>query len=94
MDAKERRNSALEFFGNVDVEKDVEDKLERETKNEIVLHFVKEKRNSVDTISRRKKNWLGHIMRAKGRTSKKCYSYTRKAGGEKIKMKKAYYDAG
>jgi len=31
MDAKERRNSALEFFGNVDLRKDVEDKLERET---------------------------------------------------------------
>jgi len=31
MDAKERRNSAFEFFENVDLEKDVEDKLERET---------------------------------------------------------------
>jgi len=31
MNAKERRISALEFFGNVDLEKDFEDKLERET---------------------------------------------------------------
>jgi len=31
MDAKGRRNSAFEFFGNVDLEKDDEDKLERET---------------------------------------------------------------
>jgi len=30
MNAKERRNSTLEFFGNVYLEKDVEDKLERE----------------------------------------------------------------
>jgi len=31
MDTKARRNSALAFFGNVDLEKNVEDKLERET---------------------------------------------------------------
>jgi len=31
MDAKERRNLVLEFFRNMDLEKDVEVKLERET---------------------------------------------------------------
>jgi len=34
--------------------------------NDNVLQLVEEKRSLVDTISRRKKNWLGHIMRGEG----------------------------
>jgi hypothetical protein len=32
-------------------------------RNEEVLHRVKEERNIVDTIKRRKANWIGHILR-------------------------------
>jgi hypothetical protein len=32
-------------------------------KNEEVLHRVKEDRNIVHTIKRRKANWIGHILR-------------------------------
>jgi hypothetical protein len=32
-------------------------------RNEEVLHRVKEERNVVHTIKRRKANWIGHILR-------------------------------
>jgi hypothetical protein len=32
-------------------------------RNEEVLHGVKEERNIVHTIKRRKANWIGHILR-------------------------------
>jgi hypothetical protein len=32
-------------------------------RNEEVLHIVKEERNIVHTIKRRKANWIGHILR-------------------------------
>jgi hypothetical protein len=32
-------------------------------RNEEVLHRVKEERNFVHTIKRRKANWIGHILR-------------------------------
>jgi len=32
-------------------------------KNEEVLHTVKEERNILHTIKRRKANWIGHILR-------------------------------
>jgi hypothetical protein len=32
-------------------------------RNEEVLHRVKEARNIVQTIKRRKANWIGHILR-------------------------------
>jgi hypothetical protein len=34
-------------------------------KNEEVLHRVKEERNILHTIKRRKANWIGHILRRK-----------------------------
>jgi hypothetical protein len=34
-------------------------------RNEEVLHRVKEERNIVHTIKRRKANWIGHILRRK-----------------------------
>ena len=34
--------------------------------NEEVLRRVEEKRIMVETITRRKKKWIGHIMRGKG----------------------------
>jgi hypothetical protein len=33
-------------------------------RNEEVLHRVKEERNIVHTIIRRKANWIGHILRS------------------------------
>jgi hypothetical protein len=32
-------------------------------KNEEVLHRVKDERNILNTIKRRKTNWIGHILR-------------------------------
>jgi hypothetical protein len=32
-------------------------------KNEDILHRVKEERNSLHTIKRRKDDWIGHILR-------------------------------
>jgi hypothetical protein len=32
-------------------------------RNEEVLHIVKEERNILHTIKRRKANWIGHILR-------------------------------
>jgi hypothetical protein len=32
-------------------------------RNEEVLHRVKEERNTLHTIKRRKANWIGHILR-------------------------------
>jgi hypothetical protein len=32
-------------------------------RNEEVLHRVKEERNIVHTVKRRKANWIGHILR-------------------------------
>jgi hypothetical protein len=32
-------------------------------RNEEVLHRVKEERNIIHTIERRKANWIGHILR-------------------------------
>jgi len=34
-------------------------------KNEVVLHRVKRGRHNVHTITRRKVNWIGHILRIK-----------------------------
>jgi hypothetical protein len=45
------------------LEKDGEDQLDRSVRNEEVLHRVKEERNIVHTIKRRKANWIGHILR-------------------------------
>jgi hypothetical protein len=32
-------------------------------RNEVALHRVKEERNILNTIKRRKANWIGHILR-------------------------------
>ena len=34
--------------------------------NDEVLHLVEEERNFVVTIEKRKKNWIGHIVRGNG----------------------------
>ena len=34
--------------------------------NEAVLRRVGEKRTMIETIARRNKNWIGHIMRGEG----------------------------
>jgi hypothetical protein len=45
------------------LEKNGEDQLERSVRNEEVLRRVKEERNILRTIKRRKANWNGHILR-------------------------------
>jgi hypothetical protein len=45
------------------LEKNGEDQLDRSTRNAEVLHRVKEERNILHTIKRRKTNCIGHILR-------------------------------
>jgi ribosomal 50S subunit-associated protein YjgA (DUF615 family) len=45
------------------LEKHGEDKLDGPINNEAVLRRVKEERNILHTIRRRKANWIGHILR-------------------------------
>jgi hypothetical protein len=44
------------------LEKDGEDRLDRSVTNEEVLLRVKEQRNTLHEISRRKVYWIGHIL--------------------------------
>jgi hypothetical protein len=44
------------------LEKNGEDQLNRSVRNREVLHRVKEERNILNTIKRRKANWIGHIL--------------------------------
>jgi hypothetical protein len=46
---------------NVVLEKDVKDQLDDYMRNEEVLLSVKEQRNILHEISKRKNNWIGHI---------------------------------
>jgi hypothetical protein len=48
---------------NVVLEKNGEDQWSNRVRNEEVLHRVKEERNILHTIKRRKANWIGHILR-------------------------------
>jgi hypothetical protein len=52
-------------FWNSVREKDGEDQLNRpdQARNEEILHRVKEERNILHTINRRKTNWIGYISR-------------------------------
>jgi hypothetical protein len=45
------------------LEKNGEDQLTDHVRNEEVLHRVKEERNILHTIKRRKANWIGDILR-------------------------------
>ena len=45
------------------LEKDGEDQFDRRVRNEEVLHRAKEDRNILLTITRRKANWISHILR-------------------------------
>jgi hypothetical protein len=47
----------------VTLEKDGDDELDRRVRNEEELQRVNEDRNILHTISRRKANWIGHILR-------------------------------
>ena len=41
-----------------------EDQLDRSCENEEVLRRVKEERNIIYTVKRRKANWIGYILRS------------------------------
>jgi hypothetical protein len=43
------------------LEKDGEISLANRVRNEEVLHRVKEERNILQTVKRRKANWIGHV---------------------------------
>jgi hypothetical protein len=45
------------------LEKDGKISLTDRVRNEEVLHTVKEERNILHTVKRRKANWIGHILR-------------------------------
>jgi len=61
LDISERWSEIPGKFWNVVLEKDGEDPFDRSMKNE-VLHRVKDERNILLTIHRRKANWVGHIL--------------------------------
>jgi hypothetical protein len=44
------------------LEKDGEDQLDQRVRNEKVLHRVKEERNIIHTVKRRRAKWIGHIL--------------------------------
>jgi hypothetical protein len=44
------------------LEKDGDDELDRRVRNEEELQRVKEDRNILHTINRRKASWIGHIL--------------------------------
>ena len=48
-------------FYNVVLEEDREDQLDRSCEKRKVLQRVKDERNIVHTIKRRKANWIAHI---------------------------------
>jgi len=85
MDAEERRNSALEFFGNVVLEEDVEDKLEREINKWkcIAISWGITKPCGYDFPQKEK---LVRSYYEGRRTSKKCYRG--KAGGKRSRGRK------
>jgi hypothetical protein len=57
----ESRSEVPGKFSNVVLEKESEDQFDRSCENEEVLHTVKEDRNILHTIQRKKANWIGHI---------------------------------
>jgi hypothetical protein len=59
-------NRNTEKFLNVELEKDGEDLWADRVRNETALHKVKEKKNIIHTIKRRKTNWIDHILCRKG----------------------------
>jgi hypothetical protein len=63
VDTSESRSEVSGEFGNVVLEKNGEDQLDRSCEKCEVLHRVKEERNILHTIKRRKTNWIGHILR-------------------------------
>ena len=50
----------------MDVEKDGEISWKDKKTHVEVLDLIREERNLVDTILKRKKNWIGHIIRREG----------------------------
>jgi hypothetical protein len=63
LDASGSRSEISGMFWNVVLEKDGEDQLDLSCENEEVLHRVKEQRNILHEISKRKANCIGHILR-------------------------------
>ena len=62
LDTSESRSEIHGKFLNVALEKNG-DHLDRCVRNKEVLHRVKEERNVLRSIKRRKANWIGHILR-------------------------------
>ena len=56
----------LKSFWNVDMEKNGKDKLGRQEENEEVPAAIGEERSLVEAVVKRKKNWIGHIVRGEG----------------------------
>jgi hypothetical protein len=62
LDTSESRSDIPGKFWNVVLKKNGEDQLDRSCEKWRVLHSVKEERNILHTIKRRKANWIGHIL--------------------------------
>ena len=63
LDASGSRLEIPGKFWNVVVEKDGEDQLERSREKWRSITSVKQQRNIVQEITKRKANWIGHILR-------------------------------
>jgi hypothetical protein len=62
LDTSECRSEIPGKFRNVVLVKDGEEELDRSCEKKEALHRVKEERNTLQIIKRRKANWIGHIL--------------------------------
>ena len=63
MDTSENRSEIPESFGTCCYRRMQKISCTNRVKNEKVLHRVKKERNILQTMKRRKANWMGHILR-------------------------------
>jgi hypothetical protein len=62
LDTSEGRSEIAGKFRNVVLEKNGEDQMNRSVRIEEVLRRVKQERNILHTVERRKANWIGPIL--------------------------------
>ena len=62
MDTSESRSEIPIKFRSVFLVKDEEDHFDLSSENEEVLHTVNQKKNILQAISRKRANWIGHIL--------------------------------
>jgi hypothetical protein len=68
-------------FRNVVLEEVGKDQLDYHVRNEVVLLRVKEQRNILHEIRKRKANWIGHILRRNRLLQRATEGKIQKGGG-------------